>query len=482
MSRLKKISDLINNIVFKQFVGSKEKSVASITYDSRLVDNNTAFIAIRGLEFDGHNFIEKAIDQGAKLIVCESLPEKINEDVSYLEVSDTKKVMSEIASNYYDHADTKLVKIAITGTNGKSSTAFFVQELLNALGKKTGLIGTIHYDIGSDKFIKASHTTPESLKIYELFSQMLENGCTHCVMEVSSHALSLGRVAGITFDRALFTNLSHDHLDFHKNLDEYFEAKNLLFKDHLNGQAIVNSDDEYSKRISNDEKISYGESDKADFQITNISLSISETCFDLVYLGKIYHCKTTVLSRFNIWNITAAIATINSLGFKLSDILNQIIGLVSVPGRMEKIEKNNIISIVDYAHSPDALEKLLESAKELSAGKVILVFGCGGDRDKTKRPIMAKIAEQFADFVIISSDNPRKEDPKFIIEEIKKGIVDKKNVLTIVDRKDAIYKALSLATPNDIVVVAGKGHEDYQEINGKRYQFDDREVIRAWND
>ena len=481
MSRLMSIRNLINGLDYITIHGNIDGTISGISYDSRMIKHGMAFIAVSGFNSDGHHYIDSVINAGAALIICEKLPLKLDPRTCYINVENSKTAMAILAGNYYDHADQNLIKIAVTGTNGKSSTVFFIQEILTHLDKKTGLIGTIHYDVGSDKKLTASHTTPESLKVFELFHEMVENKCEFCAMEVSSHALSLDRINGIRFEAAIFTNLSHDHLDFHKDLDDYFEAKNLLFKNHLNGYAIVNIDDKYSGKISSRKVFTYGQSIDADFQILNITLKLNETEFTLKYKGQKYDCKTSVLSRFNVWNIVSAIGALVTLGFDVKDVIKTANKLRSVPGRMEKINVSEITAIVDYAHSPDALSKLLETTKELCLGKLILVFGCGGDRDKEKRPVMGSIADNLADMIIVSSDNPRTENPNSIIDEVKKGIKRKENLYHIENRKEAIEKALSLASKEDVVVIAGKGHEDYQEINGQRYQFDDREVIRNWN-
>ncbi|MGB1039477.1 MAG: UDP-N-acetylmuramoyl-L-alanyl-D-glutamate--2,6-diaminopimelate ligase [Flavobacteriales bacterium] len=478
---MKLLKDILYKVRLTGVIGSTNSSVSSIAFDSRKVERNSLFIAIKGTASDGHDFIAKAIETGAKAIVCEKMPDDIHSGVTYIEVENSGDSLGLIASNFYDNPSANLKLIGVTGTNGKTTTTSLLFDLFTKLGYKVGLISTVIYRIG-DQEIKATHTTPDAIKLNELFSQMIEEGCDYCFMEVSSHAIHQGRIAGVEFSGGVFTNITHDHLDYHKTFKEYIHVKKAFFdglaKDAF---AITNTDDKNGLVMVQNTKaevITVAIKSDADYrarvvenQFTGLQLNIN---------GKELWVK--LIGDFNAYNILSVYAVALQLHDDELEILTHISSLDNVEGRFEYIKTpNNVIGIVDYAHTPDALKNVLKTISNIRTGneKVITVVGCGGDRDKTKRPLMANIACKLSDKVILTSDNPRTENPSTILEEMQKGVepIDYKKTLTISDRKEAIKTASSLAEENDIILVAGKGHENYQEINGERFPFDDLEIL-----
>lgn len=432
----------------------------NIVYDSKKVESGSVFVAIPGIKTDGYKYIDQAIKNGAKLVVAEKdfeAPDGIEKRI----VPDSRKALAELSAEFYGHPSKKLTLIGITGTNGKTTTAYLIESILKTAGFNVKKLGTIDTPTGL--------TTPEAPELNKFFFDCLKEGVTHVVMEVSSHALAQERVYGLDFDIAIFTNLTHDHLDFHKTMDEYLAAKQKLFAELKNdGFAIINSDDPYSQKIidvCNAEVMTYG--------VREIK---HEMRYEKDQIPSEF--KTPLSGEYNLYNILAAYHCGLALGLDKKIIKKGIESLKGVPGRLERI--GNVI--VDFAHTPDALEKLLKLVKTFTNGRVILVFGCPGDRDKEKRPIMGKIAAQLADYVILTTDDPHTERPEQIISEIRLGMSNDKlqmsNVEAIVDRKKAIEKALSLVKKDDIVVIAGRGHEQYQDFNGKKVELDDRVVVR----
>ena len=474
-----KLSELLKHVSYLRIIGSGEPLIEHIELNSMLIRKGGLFVAIKGLKTDGHQYIKSAIENGAVAIVCEKVPLEHNEKAVFIQVEDSRSTLAYLAKAFYKNADEKLIKIAVTGTNGKTSTVYFIRQLLKLIGHKCGLIGTIEYDNGNEQ-IPALHTTPEVHVIQELFSQMNRNDCQFCVMEVSSHGLALNRLDLITFQLAVFTNLSQDHLDFHRNIDDYFKAKELLFKSHLDGLAILNYDDDFVRRIEFQPQFSFSLSSESDLKIENFKLNASRTAFTIVYNKFSYDFETSVLGHYNLYNLLASIAVLINLKIDIKQIQSAVAQLKPVPGRMETISFKQSLAIIDYAHTPDALLNVLRTSRDFCLGQLICVFGCGGDRDKSKRPQMAKAAEQIADIIIVTSDNPRNEDPESIISDILTGFKTAKNIHQNTDRKQAITTALEMAKTNDIVVIAGKGHEPYQEINGVRYHLDDREIVYDW--
>lgn len=450
----------------------KEIEIKSIEFDSRKVKPGALFIAVKGEEFNGNNFIDNAIKNGAVAVVTQKekpagLPQIV--------VQDTRAAMGKLARRFYgDFAD--VTKIGITGTNGKTTTSFLLYSILENANKKPGLIGTIYY-IGKTK-VKAERTTPESLDIFKLIDQFRKDGAKAVVMEVSSHALSLKRVDDIRFHIAVFTNLSQDHLDFHRTFENYKAAKMRIFSLlKKGGFAIFNLDDPVSKVIELmdlENSVSYGVENRGDIFAEIIKDSIDGLNVDVIYKEQRYRINSNLIGKFNVYNILAAFATGVAMDINTEIVIRGIEKLKSIRGRMERVVDN---IFVDFAHTPSAIEKVLMSLKQYTCGKLIIVFGCGGDRDKEKRPKMGAIASRLADFTIITSDNPRKESPKSIIEDIEKGM-NNSYYKVIEDRREAIRYAMSAKKKNDILIVTGKGHEEHQIIGDKTIEFDDAGIIR----
>ncbi|MFP4456164.1 MAG: UDP-N-acetylmuramoyl-L-alanyl-D-glutamate--2,6-diaminopimelate ligase [Clostridia bacterium] len=477
---MKKIKELLSGLNYEVINEvNYESNIHNIYVDSREVTNNSMFICITGEHHDGHNYASQAVKNGAVVLVVEK---EVDIDVSQILVKNTKKAISKIAANYYNNPSKQMNVIGITGTNGKTTTTYIIKHIFDFVGQRAGLIGTIGVNDG-EQTITASLTTPQPLEIHKYFYKMYKNTCKHVVMEVSSHALALSRVDDVDFNIVALTNISQDHLDYHKNMEEYIKAKTKLFK-MANSWAIINHDEiEHKKFAKNtDVDILYYSCKKAinDGLYAIINRASGEgTDFTVFYENNTYNIKTDLVGKFNVYNILLAIGIALKSDIEMIDIVNAVNSFKSVPGRFEKVNGINKFSvIVDYAHTPDALENVLKSAKSLTKNNLIVVFGCGGDRDKTKRPIMGKIAAQYGDFVIVTSDNPRTEDPKIIIEEIIRDIRDETYVKIEVDRKEAIKNAVMTANDGDIIIIAGKGHETYQIIGNTKYDFDDRLVAK----
>lgn len=443
-----------------------------IEYDSRKIKEGNIFIALVGVHSDGHNFIESAINLGAKCILV-SKKVDMQKGITYILVDDLFRNMGIIASNFYGWPQNRLKIIGITGTNGKTTTTYIVESLL--LPKKCARIGTIEYRIG-DEIIEAPNTTPQSLDIVKMCKKAVEHDIEYLLMEVSSHALSLGRVDILKFDTVEFTNLTQDHLDYHKNMENYFLAKRKLFtmvKDTQN--CVVNIDDEYGVRLYKEfDGISYALKNSADIQgkILQFLPNGQEVAID--YFGEKYNVNMTLLGRYNLYNLLGAIGIAKTLGVK--NIFEKLQSIKSAPGRFEIVDCNqDFVAVVDYAHTPDALKNILENIREIATNRVICVFGCGGDRDATKRPIMGEIASDLSDIAILTSDNPRTENATTIIEDVLKC---NKDFIVEIDREKAIANAVKMAKKNDIILVAGKGHETYQILGTTKYHFDDREILR----
>jgi UDP-N-acetylmuramoyl-L-alanyl-D-glutamate--2,6-diaminopimelate ligase len=478
-----KAADLINILSRKEVFGAVEQNVAKIEYDSRLITPEDLFVAFPGAKFDGHDFIEDAIKAGASVIVCEKdfdsvVPCKII-------VPDGRHALGLLAGKFYGYPSRKMKLVGITGTNGKTTTVYMIRSIFESRGKKTGLMGTIEYLAGQYQF-EAFNTTPESLHIERLLSLMRSEGIRNVVMEVSSHALKMGRVRMIDFNVVGFTNLTQDHLDYHKTMDSYRESKAILFEK-VKGKekwAVLNMDDpNYDYFLSHSEcsYLAYSiNNPKADLHLENIEKVDDGYTFKLITpLGnEDIHLKLS--GFYNLSNALCAAASAMAAGVDAGTLKRGLEAISSVSGRLEKVNCGQDFEIfVDYAHTPDALDNVLKSARELAGDKkLIALFGCGGDRDKEKRPMMAEAASKYADIIVLTSDNPRTEDPEQIIYDAKKGLDPDKESLIVVDRKEAIAQALSKASVGDIVVIAGKGHETYQIIGNKKEHFDDREVIR----
>jgi UDP-N-acetylmuramoyl-L-alanyl-D-glutamate--2,6-diaminopimelate ligase len=481
--------------------GWLEREVRDIAHDSRKVKPGTLFVAVRGYHLDGHQFISQAIKQGATAIVAEKKDgPPFPADTPLLIVDDSRRALALLANTFFGHPSRRLMLTGITGTNGKTTTTYLVKSIIEAAGNTAGLIGTIDYRVG-DKVYPAPNTTPESLDLQRLLSEMVGRGASHCVMEVSSHALALNRIAGCEFAAAGFTNLTQDHLDFHESMDAYFRAKLQLFTGlSPEAWAVVNSDDVHGVDIIRKTParvITTGFSELANVRpVGTIRHGINGLRFDAASPAGTIPVESSLVGRFNIYNILTAIGVGAALGVSADMIARGIRTMNSVPGRMEIVDESQPFGVVvDYAHTEDAIIRLLESIREITAKRIITVFGCGGDRDRTKRPRMGAAAIKGSDIVIVTSDNPRTEDPLSIIRDIEQGLVErgiktsareaatpvapgKKPYTLIPDRHEAVSVAVGLARPGDVVVLAGKGHEDYQIIGEKKIRFDDRKVAR----
>ncbi|MBI2281233.1 MAG: UDP-N-acetylmuramoyl-L-alanyl-D-glutamate--2,6-diaminopimelate ligase [Bacteroidetes bacterium] len=478
---MKLLKDILYKTGIEKVVGSTNVEVSTICFDSRLVEANSLFVAVSGTQVDGHQFIQLAIEKGATSIVCEIIPQKLNDKVTYVEVKDSSKALGIIAANYYDNPSSEIKLVGITGTNGKTTTATLLYNLFTALGFKTGLLSTVVNKIGNQDIV-ATHTTPDAIQLNKLLREMVAQGCEYCFMEVSSHAIHQNRVQAIEFVGGIFTNITHDHLDYHKTFDEYIKAKKMFF-DNLSADAfaLVNKDDKNGLVMLQNtkaKKYSYALKSMADYTCKVVENDFSGMLLSIA--GN--EVWTKLIGGFNAYNMLAIYSVADLLGMDRLKTLTAISNLTSVDGRFQYIKSaNNIAGIVDYAHTPDALKNVLKTINEIRTGneQVITVVGCGGDRDKLKRPIMASIACENSTKVILTSDNPRSENPDEIISEMKKGVeaVYFKKVLAITNREEAIKTACSLANDGDIILVAGKGHEKYQEIKGVKYPFDDLSVL-----
>jgi len=472
---------LLNRIPVLEISGPENREVSEIVFDSRKTVENSLYVAIKGTVSDGHSFIDSAIEKGASVIVCENLNENLNENVTYIKVKDASKTLGQLASNFYENPSEKLNLIGITGTNGKTSVTTLLFDVFKNLGFKSALISTVEYRIG-EKSIPSTHTTPDVIRLNQILAEAVEEGCEYAFMEVSSHGIHQNRTEGLQFKIAGFTNITHDHLDYHKTFDEYIKTKKRFF-DELNPEAvaITNIDDKNGNVMLQNTKAAkktYALKTMADFHG-----KIMEADFNGMLLnfgGKEFW--TTLTGKFNVYNLLLVFAIAVECGFHEEDILKAISNLKRVKGRFETLKsEGGIFFVVDYAHTPDALENILDSINEIRTKneRLITVFGCGGDRDHAKRPEMGRIATRKSTLAIITSDNPRTENPADIIKEIEAGVEPQyfSKYTSIPDRKEAIKMAIKFAEPKDIILVAGKGHEDYQEINGVKHHFDDKEMI-----
>jgi UDP-N-acetylmuramyl-tripeptide synthetase len=487
---MKHLNELLGAISALETRGEikEREEVSAIEYDSRRVKSGALFVAIRGLKTDGHLFIEKAIEAGAIAVICEEFPKTLDLTRVYIRVENTRMALALLAKRFYDNASDKLVMIGVTGTNGKTTTTMLIHSILTHAGVKAGLIGTIAYKSG-DETIDAERTTPEAVELHTLFDKMIKAGCKACVMEVSSHALALHRVYGIRYDIAVFTNLTRDHLDFHGTMENYFRAQKILFESlDEKAVAITNQDDMSGESIVADTRakvVRYGIEEssekRADVRAKVHSFQLFGTSVTICANGDEQLQTIKHIGKFNLYNVLAAYAVGRVMKFSHQEVMQGISRCEGVAGRMEQVwSKDHRCAIVDYAHTPDALLNVIRAIKEVKSpeAKLVTVFGCGGDRDKGKRPLMGEIAERESDIVILTSDNPRTENPETILDEIEAGMTKTKRYYRIADREAAIRKGISLIGHGDVLLVAGKGHETYQEIQGVKYPFDDRAVIR----
>ncbi|MCX6290425.1 MAG: UDP-N-acetylmuramoyl-L-alanyl-D-glutamate--2,6-diaminopimelate ligase [Bacteroidetes bacterium] len=481
---MKILKDILYKTGILDVSGSTEISVTDICFDSRKAKEGSLFIAMRGTQTDGHHYIQPVIEQGAVAIVCEQLPKILTEGVTYVRVGDSASALANIASNFYGNPSEKIKLVGVTGTNGKTTTATLLFQLFRSLGYHAGLLSTVKNQV-NDQVIPSTHTTPDPIRINELLSAMVEEGCTHGFMEVSSHAVVQKRIAGLKFAGGVFTNVTHDHLDYHKTFAEYLKAKKAFF-DALPSDAfaLVNTDDKNGMTMLQNtraRKYTYSLRSMSDYKCKMIENHFSGLILNLD--GHEVHCK--LIGSFNAYNLAAAYGTAVLLDEEKMKVLTALSNLDPVEGRFDTItSKRKIIGVVDYAHTPDALQNVLSTIHDVSSGhgRVITIVGCGGDRDTNKRPVMARIACELSDKVILTSDNPRSEDPSEIIHEMEKGIGpgEVMKTISIVDRKEAIKAAVQFALPGDVILLAGKGHEKYQEVKGVKTPFDDKKILQEF--
>lgn len=485
-----RIADLIYQTTYKHIVGSQDISIAGLSYDSREVEAGHLFFCLPGAKADGHDYARQAVQQGAVALVVErELPIS---GVTQIIVEDSRQAMAALAVHFYGNPSHQLRVIGVTGTNGKTTTTHLIKAILEEAGHGVGLIGTIHTLIGTQS-LPVKNTTPDSLDLQRLLRDMVEAQLGYVVMEVSSHALAMGRVAGCEYDTAVFTNLTQDHLDYHITFDQYAAAKAILFEQlgraaQKSGRktAIINADDAYGTYMTQHTTapvVSYGIKIEAGLYARDVKVTARGTSFTVVTpVGEI-PLQLKITGMFNVYNVLAAIGAAMAEGIALSTIQQALEKFTSVAGRFELVDEGqNFAVVVDYAHTPDGLENILQTAKAFAQGKIIVVFGCGGDRDRTKRPIMGALAARYADYVVVTSDNPRSEEPESILREIEVGVkeagLSSAQYCMITDRKAAIREALTLAKAEDIILIAGKGHETYQILKDRTIPFDDREVAR----
>ena len=472
-----KLQDLLKGVAVLESTAAPDTEINEVRYDSRAVRPGDLFVAIRGYATDGHQYIGKALEQGAAAIVCEEAPAGAPAVV----VENARRALAEIAANRFGHPADSMVMLGVTGTNGKTTTTYLVKHMLEDAGHKVGLIGTNQNLIG-DEVVETERTTPESYELHALFARMRDAGCTHVIMEVSSHSLVLDRVHGIHFAVGAFTNLTQDHLDFHKTMEEYRRAKALLFT--ISDKGVINLDDPAAGAMLADAKcpcLTFScEKDAADLTAKNLKLHADGVEFVAATKGDLARVKLPIPGHFSAENALTALGIVLQLGMPLADAAKSLATATGVKGRVEVVPTDTDYTVlIDYAHSPDGVENVLRAVRGFTKGRVVALFGCGGDRDRTKRPKMGKIAADLADFCIVTSDNPRTEDPKAIIDDILEGMKGTKTPMqVIVDRPEAIHWALAHAKKDDIIVLMGKGHETYQEVNHVKHHMDEREIVR----
>jgi len=478
---MKTLKDILYKVSLTSTTGDMDVEVNDIVFDSRKVSEGAVFVAVAGTQVDGHKFISQAVEGGAKSVVCERLPGELEEGIAYVQVVNSAKALGIMAANYYNNPSGKMKVVGVTGTNGKTTCVTLLHRLFMELGYITGMLSTVENKI-NEKVIPATHTTPDSVAINKLMAEMVKAGCTHCFMEASSHAIDQERMAGLQLSGAVFTNITHDHLDYHGTFDEYIKAKKKLF-DELPKEsfALVNADDKRGMVMLQNTKASkhtFGLKYPTDFKAKVLSNTLHGLELDMN--GK--QAWFRLIGEFNAYNIVSVLGTAVLLGEEEDEVLMQLSKIKGAHGRFDKLEVEGITAIVDYAHTPDALENVLKTIQGVRSGgeKVITVIGCGGNRDKAKRPIMAKIATEMSDKVVLTSDNPRDEEPMDIIRDMEAGVnpVAFKKTVVIADRREAIKTACIMAEKGDIILVAGKGHETYQEIKGVRHPFDDFQTVK----
>ena len=474
-----KLKELLKGIEVLDATADMEMEIPHVSYDSRATQPGDLFVAMTGFAADGHAFIGKARAAGAAAVLCQKLPE--DPAVPYVRVADSRRALAEVGANFFGHPADSMTMVGVTGTNGKTTTTYLLKSILEqAAGAKVGLIGTNQNMIG-EEIIPTERTTPESFELQRLFAQMRDAGCTHVVMEVSSHALALDRVYGVHYAVGIFTNLTQDHLDFHKTMEAYCDAKAILFRNCDAG--VCNADDPWTERLLKDatcRKFSYAEQAAADLRAENVCLEADHVAFDAVTKEKSVPIRVNIPGGFMVYNTLDVLGAALMLGIPLEKSADVLARVPHVKGRVEVVPTpgKDYTVLIDYAHSPDGLENVLTSVKGFAKGRTIALFGCGGDRDKTKRPKMGKIAAEIADFVVVTTDNPRTEKPGDIIADILPGMQDSDTPHVVVeDRIEAIHWAMDHAEPGDVIVLCGKGHETYQEVNHVKHHMDEREIV-----
>ncbi|MEO7599394.1 MAG: UDP-N-acetylmuramoyl-L-alanyl-D-glutamate--2,6-diaminopimelate ligase [Opitutus sp.] len=485
-----KLSDYFGDGEILAVKGSLDRPISGLVLDSRRVVPGTLFFALPGLRADGTSFIDEAVNRGAVAIVTQKMPALPPARVTFIQVADARASLAKVAQRYYKFPDRDLTVVGITGTNGKTTVTHLLKHFLNS-DQRVGLIGTINYDLGA-RTVPSYRTTPESLDIYGMMAQMRDAGCRQAVMEVSSHGIDQQRVAGLQFGAAVFTNLTRDHLDYHKTIESYFEVKKRLFSGGTGPApkvAVVNLDDSYGEKLADQisselketrlKLVTFGESPRADVRAENVALNFKNTTFRLVWPNGSMDVDSPMIGRYTVSNILAAIATAWGLGRDPFVFLSRLRGFKGVPGRMERIEEGqNFNVLVDYAHTDDALRNALGMLRAITPGRLLVVFGCGGNRDRSKRPLMVKAVQEFADFAFATADNPRSETLTQIFDDMRAGATAPEKIAWVEDRRRAISLALDAAKAGDCLLIAGKGHESYQEFADTVTPFDDRQVVR----
>lgn len=474
------LKKLLQEVPYEVLQGTDTLEIQKITYDSRKVEKGSLFVCVTGFQTDGHQYIPMALEKGAVAILTEHPVEDVPPQVTVIATKNNRQALAAVAAAFYEHPSASMEVVGVTGTNGKTTTTYLVKSVLDHVGRKVGIVGTIENRIG-EEVIPSERTTPESLELQALLHQMKASDVTDVIMEVSSHSLDLHRVDGIQYDVGVFTNLTQDHLDYHKTMENYKKAKAMLFA--RCKKSVINVDDgagQFMIDCAAGEVMTFGIEKPCDLKAKDISISAAGSSFTLIYQGKQYAVKLHTPGRFSVYNALGAIGVCLCLGVPMTEILTGLAENPGVSGRFQAIRsKKGYQAVVDYAHTPDGLENVLKTAKEFAKGRIIAVFGCGGDRDKTKRPIMGRIGGEYADYCILTSDNPRTEDPEQILTEVEEGTKETGCAYEKqVDRRIAIERAVAMAEEGDVIVVAGKGHETYQIFFDKTIHFDDVEEVR----
>ncbi|MCD8091272.1 MAG: UDP-N-acetylmuramoyl-L-alanyl-D-glutamate--2,6-diaminopimelate ligase [Clostridiales bacterium] len=478
-----KLADVVKNVKYELLSGSLENEVKAITIDSRKASEGTLFVAIEGFTVDGHRFIPSAVKSGAAAVICSKAPSEYAGSAAYIKVENPRVALAGCCKNFFGNPSSDMNIIGVTGTNGKTSTTYFLEEILKENGRKTGVIGTVEIRADGEKlnYKLSTSTTPDTIELNTILCDMTERGCSDVAMEVSSHGLQLYKVDGVEFNVGIFTNLTQDHLDLHGTMENYLQAKARLFK--MCRIGVLNADDSYFQRmkeLADCEIITYGIENDCDIKAVNIEYKPDRVLFDILYKGESYHVNLVIPGKFSVYNALSAVGGALCSGVPMETIVTALGNIKGVPGRIQNVAAGRDFNVfVDYAHTPDGVLNIINAVRAFTKGRVITVFGCGGDRDRTKRPIMGEISARLSDYSIITSDNPRTEEPMAIIKEVEAGVkpvTDKYEIL--VSRRDAIFRAIEMAKAGDSVIIAGKGHEDYEIFKDKTIHFDDAEVAR----